>query len=183
MKLWTTFGLLAAGSALGCMASGPPLTAQDPGTPANTAGPCAPLIVDRTDLLLGTTVQFTGLPDASQVHDLSSELGLAHVVVTLDEWPDDISRLAALEMVPEESDVIVVIQGYPSSRTAIDAWRLIRGRLRVVLIVQGPPNNPVVLDWLNQMPALERVIGEMELASRAGFERLQRPLSFRRVIS
>jgi len=181
MKLWNALGLLAAGSALGCMASGPPLTAESPG-PSTHARPCAPLLIDRTDLQLGTTVQFAGLPDASQIHDLSSELGLAHVVVPLDEWPDDITRLAALEAVPEESDVIVILYDYPPSRTAVDAWKLIRARLRVIVLVSGPPANSTTLDWLTQMPALERVIAEMDVPSRAGFERLQLPLSFRRVI-
>ena len=183
MKLWNALGLMTTGALIGCMASGPPLTAEGPDTPPAAGGPCAPLIVDRNDLLLGTTVQFSGLPNASQIHDLTTERALAHVVVTLDEWPDDITRLVALERVPEESDIIVVLNGFPPSRTAVDAWSLVRGRLRLILVVSGPPMNPTTLDWLNQMPALERVIAEMDVASRAGFERLQRPLSFRRVVS
>ena len=123
------------------------------------------------------------LPDAGQMHDLSSERGLAHVVVTLTEWPDDVTRLTALETVPPESDVIVILHDYPRSRADVDIWKLVNARLRVVVLVSGPPLNPLTLDWLNEMPSLERVIAEMDLSSRAGFERLQRPLSFRRVMS
>jgi hypothetical protein len=39
-----------------------------------------------------------------------------------------------------------------------------------------------VIDDLNLMRGLERVIAEMDDPQRGGFERLQRPLSFRKVI-
>jgi hypothetical protein len=35
---------------------------------------------------------------------------------------------------------------------------------------------------LNELRALERVIAEMDQPSRSGFERLQRPLSFRKIV-
>ncbi len=182
MKPWNAVGLVATGCLIGCVASGPPLTAEGPETVERAFVPCAPLVIDRGDMRLGTTVYFSRLPDAGQIHDLTSERGLAHVVLTLDEWPDDISRLTALEAVPPEADVIVVLRGYPPSRGAVDLWKLVSARLRLVVLVTEPPMNPLTLDWLNEAPALERVIAEMEISSRAGFERLQRPLSFRRVV-
>jgi len=35
---------------------------------------------------------------------------------------------------------------------------------------------------LNEMRSLERVIAQMDTPSRQGFERLQRPLSFRKLV-
>jgi hypothetical protein len=142
----------------------------------------APLILDRSDLRLGTTVHFGRLPDATEIYDLSRELGLAHVALSLDHWPDEPPRLAALEQVPPEADVIVILRGYPPSRAAVDLWKLVQARLRLVVVVSGPPANSIALDWLNETPALERVIAEMDEPSRYGFERLQRPLSFRKWI-
>jgi hypothetical protein len=168
------------------MAAGPPLTAEQPGegSPTTTTRPSAHalLIIDRSDVRLGTTVQFDRLPDATQIHDLTREAGLAHVVVSLDNWPEDLMRMSALEQVPPESDVIVVLHGYPPSRGAVDTWKLVRTRLRLIVYVTGPPVNTLALDWLNESAALERVIAEMDEPSRAGFERLQRPLGFRRVV-
>ena len=59
------------------------------------------------------------------------------------------------------------------------AWNLIGGNLRLILIVDGPPPDRALITELNHMRALERVIAQMEHPARTGFERLQRPLSFR----
>jgi len=78
--------------------------------------------------------------------------------------------------------VIVVIPGYPPNRSAAEAWNRVNARLRIVDVVPGPPISRAVLDDLNLMRGLERVIAQMDEPSRMGFEQLQRPLSFRKVM-
>ena len=195
MRPWTATALLAAGMVVGCMANGPATTAQPPQPvtppPATAAAPpgdpathttLLPLILDRSDLRIGVTVQFTRIPEADEIGDLRQTAGLAHVVLALDAWPANYEALAALDLLPPESDVIVLLRGYPPSREAAEAWNLVRARLRLVLLVPGAPPSPTVVQDLNTMRALERVIAEVDPPSRAGFERLQRPLSFLRVV-
>ena len=195
MKPWTTTALLAAGMVVGCMANGPATTAQPPQPvappPASATlppgGPSAhpallPLILDRSDLRIGVTVQYTRIPEADEISDLLQTAGLAHVVLALDAWPADYEALTALDLLPQESDVIVLLRGYPPSREAAEAWNLVRARLRLVLLVPDAPPSITVVQDLNTMRALERVIAEVDPPSRAGFERLQRPLSFLRVV-
>ena len=195
MRLWTATALLAAGMVAGCMANGPATDAQPPrpapapppsaGAPAGGTAPRAaflPLLMDRSDLRLGVTVQFTRVPSLEEINDLRQIPGLAHVVLALPSWPGDYEPLAALNLMPQETDVIVLLTGYPPSREAAEAWNLVQARLRLVLIVPAPPPSPVVVQDLNTMRALERVIAEVDPPSRAGFERLQRPLSFLRVV-
>jgi hypothetical protein len=79
-------------------------------------------------------------------------------------------------------DVIVVLPGYPPSHGAADAWNLVRSRLRLVVVVPGPPPGSAAIADLNNMRGLERVIAQMEYPHRSGFELLQRPLSFRRLV-
>ena len=81
---WRVSTLFAAGALAGCMASGPPAPAQTP--PAPPAPPAAgassapggavllgtPLLLDRTDLRLGTTVQLAHVPSVSELHDLQT---------------------------------------------------------------------------------------------------------------
>ena len=88
----------------------------------------------------------------------------------------------ALNQAPEGVDVIVVLPGYPPSRAATDAWSYVQAQLRVVLVVPGPPPSVHTIEDLNAMPGLERVIAQMAEPSRSGFQRLQRPLSFRKLI-
>src|SRR5207247_512799 len=83
----------------GCMAGGPPLktgapAAAEPASPLGSpfatrpAGESGvPLVIDRTDLRIGTTVQFNRIPSASELYDLRLLLGLAHVVLSLPAWP------------------------------------------------------------------------------------------------
>jgi len=175
--------LLAAGMMVGCMASGPPLTAEE----GSAAGPAAvhfdgPLILDPADLKLGTTVHFQRIPTASEINDLSQVRALAHVVLTLADWPTDLNTVSALGQAPEETDVIVILPGYPPSRAASELWNYFGGRIRLVLLAQGPPPSRNVIDDLNAMRHLDRVIAQMDEPSRIGFERLQRPLSFRKVM-
>jgi hypothetical protein len=138
----------------------------------------APLILDRGDLALGTTVEFHHLPSPGELSDAANEFALRHVVVVLPSWPQlnaDLSRFSAL---PPEADAIVILPDYAPDRTALDAWNYARGRVRLIVVVDGPPRSPVQLDDLNTLRVLERVVVRMPHPSRAGFERLQRPLSF-----
>ena len=195
MRPWTATALLAAGMVVGCMANGPATTAQppQPATPPpassdrSPGGPAAhpallPLILDRSDLRIGVTVQFTRIPEADEIGDLLQTAGLAHVVLALDDWPESYEALTALDLLPQESDIIVLLRGYPPSREAAAAWNLVRTRLRLVLLVPDAPPSLTVVQDLNTMRALERVIAEVDPPSRAGFERLQRPLSFLRIV-
>ena len=195
MRPWTATALLAAGMVVGCMANGPATTAQPP-QPASPppvsadlppGGPAGhrsllPLILDRSDLRIGVTVQFARIPEADEIGDLLQTAGLAHVVLALDAWPGSYEELTALDLLPPETDVLVLLQGYPPSREAAEAWNLVRSRLRVVLLVSEAPPSPTVVQDLNTMRALERVIAEVDPPSRAGCERLQRPLSFLRIM-
>jgi len=188
---WRASTLFAAGALAGCMASGPPAPAQAPPLTPPAAGissaPGAgllgtPLVLDRTDLRLGTTVQLAHIPSVSQLHDLTLILGLAHIVVTFAEWPNDFAALQALNQTPEGVDVIALLPGYPPSQAAAAAWNYVNAALRIVIVVQGPPSSSGVISDLNGMRHLERVIAQMDEPSRSGFERLQRPLSFRKIL-
>ena len=193
MRGWNLGVLFAAGVLLGCAAGSPPLTAQPPAPSSPLGSPFAdrragfgsiayPLLLDRTDFRLGTTVQFTRIPTLIELHDLSSISALQHVVITLPQWPPEYAALEVLNQLPQESDVIVVLPGYPPTREAADAWNLISARLRLVIVVaESPPSATVIAD-LNRMRSLERVIAQMDDPRRTGFERLQRPLSFRKLV-
>jgi hypothetical protein len=195
MRTWTATALLAAGMVVGCMANGPATTAQPPQPAAAPPAPAVsppggaaaypallPLILDRSDLRIGLTVQFPRLPAAEEISELRQTTGLAHVVLALSTWPASYEELSALDLLPQESDVIVLLRGYPPSREAAEAWNLVRTRLRLVLLVPDAPPSPTVVQDLNTMRGLERVIAQVDPPSRAGFERLQRPLSFLRIM-
>jgi hypothetical protein len=178
MKLRPITAAFAAGILAGCAASGVSLDAPEaPAAPRSVQ----PIVIDRGDLRIGTTVQFGRMPTVSEVNDLRLVYGLARVVILLPTWPEDITRLEPLQGLSEEAEVMVVVRGYPPSRSAAEAWNYVRG-VRLVMIVPGPPVNPGMLDALNTMSSLERVIAEMDDPSRSGFERLQRPLGFRKFV-
>lgn len=191
MKVVRMAALLAAGILVGCMANGPSTTAQTPAPPSSPVGsPFSdravhgtlgmPLLLDRTDLRIGTTAEFDRVPTASELNDLRQLPSLAHVVLSLPAWPEHYESLDALGQLPPEADVIVVLPGYPPSRAAAEGWNYVSGRLRIVIVVPDAPPTLSVVQDLNAMRALERVIAEMDVPSRSGFERLQRPLSFLR---
>ena len=197
MKTWSYVSVFAAGALVGCMAAGPPIGAQapPPSPPPSSAAAGAssdrpmgvyalgtPLVIDRTDLRIGTTVHFSRIPTAVELHDAAQVPGLAHLVLTLPEWPTDLTALEALNRTPQEADVIVVMPGYPPSRAAAQAWNYLGVRLRIVAVVSGAPPSLAVIDDLNALRGLERVIAQMDQPTRAGFERLQRPLSFRKIV-
>jgi len=146
------------------------------------ASPGAPLIIDRGDLALGTTVTFERLPSANEIYDVQQVYGLSRVVIALPAWPDEFAALEALKLAPADVDVAVLLPGYPPSRGAAEIWNLLGAPVRIIILAEGPPPGPAVIADLNTMRNLERVIAEMDQPSRAGFERLQRPLSFRKVV-
>src|SRR5262249_38406922 len=141
-----------------------------------------PLLIDRTDLRIGTTVQFGRLPTPAELNDIQNLPALAHVVVSLPAWPVDYEPLQVLNQLPPETDVIGVRAGYPPSRAATEAWNYVSTRLRIVVVVTEAPPSAAVVGDLNSMRGLERVIAQMDQPSRIGFERLQRPLGFRKVV-
>ena len=196
MKSWNRIALLAAALLAGCVAGGPVVTARSsqpkdsadssaapPPAPAPLSAPdCAPFLLDPTDLRFGVTVQFSRLPTLPEMADLRQTSGLAHVLIMLPAWPEDFDAVADLGQVPPEADVIVLLPGYPPSRGAAEAWNMVQARLRLVMLVDGPPPSPSVVADMNDLRGLQRVIAQIDPPSRSGFERLQRPLSFRRVV-
>jgi hypothetical protein len=190
MRTWA-FGLtFAAGALLGCAASAPPPAAEPPpqlGSPFSDkrmgfASIDYPLLLDRTDFRLGTTVQFKRIPTLTELHDLTNVPALQHVLITLPTWPLQYAPLDILNQIPTETDVIVVLPGYPPSRAAAEAWNLVQAHLRIVVVVPGEPPGATVIADLNTMRGLERVVAQMDEPNRYGFERLQRPLSFRKLV-
>jgi hypothetical protein len=197
MKPRTMTSLLAAALLAGCAASAGNQEPASSAPPSADAAPLgspfsdqrmglwnasAPLLIDRTDLRIGTTVHFARVPTASELHDLTQLPGLAHLVLSLPGWPSDYARLESLAGTPPEADVIVVLPGYPPTRAAAEAWNLVRAPLRVIVVVREPPPSSAVVADLNTMRGLERVVLESDQPSRTGFERLQRPLSFRKIV-
>jgi hypothetical protein len=184
-------GLLVIGALAGCMTAAPmpqagpsgagaaDRVASDFGGPGGPGGPgTAPIILDRTDLALGTTVEFHHLPGVDELQDAAEQFAIRHVVVVLPSWPQINADLSRFSVLPPEADAILVLPGYPPDRSALDAWNYARGHVRLIVVVDGPPMSPSQLDDLNTLRALERVVSRMPHASRSGFEHLQRPLSF-----
>lgn len=158
-----------------------PAPARAPVAPPAPARPAVPLLLDTGDFGFGTSVVFDRMPSVRDIGDLAMLTSVQHVVVSLAEWPEGYEALLPLgqAILPEGADLIVILPGYPPSRAAAEAWNYLRGPLRIVLLVDGPPANRAGIDELNRIRGLERVIAEMAHPTRSGFERLQRPLSFR----
>lgn len=170
-----------------------PLEASDtlhynPGTaravvevPAPRPRPAPPLLLDPADFGFGASVYFNRIPTSKDLGDLGYLLSVNHIVISLDYWPEGYEAVLPLDqaVLPEGADLIVVLPGYPPSHAAAEAWNYLRVPLRIVLLVNGPPGNRAMIDELNRMRGLERLVADMEYPSRNGFERLQRPLSFR----
>jgi hypothetical protein len=176
-----------AGEGPGPAAAAPPPAAgaSAPAAPARRAPDpedalCAPLLIEQ-DLGFGTHVVMRRLPDASDISDLGAVSGLHQVVVALPEWPADFAALAPLQQVvmPVDVQLVVLLPGWPPTRAALDAWNLLGGSVRLIMVVGGPPTDRALIMELNRVRNLERVIAQMEHPDRSGFERLQRPLSFR----
>ena len=197
MRPWKLVSIFALGVIAGCMSAGPPMNAGPAGVTAEPQSPLGspfvspkiggisrswPLILDRADVSFGTSVYFNRLPTASELHDLDNILGVQNVVIALPAWPTETARLEDLAQLNPDATGIVILPGYPPSREAANVWNIIPARMRIIVVVDGPPVSSVIFADLNAMRGLERVIAEMDRPSRAGFERLQRPLSFRKVI-
>jgi hypothetical protein len=131
---------------------------------------------------LGTTVQYHRIPTPNELHDLTQLPSLTRVVLTLDQWPTDYARIRPLDQMPEGVDLIVVLPGWPYGRAAVDPWNYLSVPMRIIVIVGGPPPSVDAVAALNLMRGLDRVIAQMDEPSRSGFERLQRPLNFRKLI-
>lgn len=175
-------GPAAAGPPPGAVAAAPPAAgpASATGQPDLDAALCAPLLIEQ-DLGFGTHVVMRRLPDAADMDDLRSLNGLRQVVLALPEWPADYAALAPLQhaILPTDVELVVLLPGWPPTRAALDAWNLLGGNLRLILVVPGPPGDRALISELNRVRNLERVIAQMAYPDRSGFERLQRPLSFR----
>ncbi len=149
---------------------------------APNAAAAMPLVIDRGDMRLGTTVQMRRLPSLSELHDLTLLPGLARIVLTFDEWPREYAAIDVLNQLPQGVELVVVLPGWPPDRAAVDAWNYLSVPVRIAVLVAGPPESVLEVSNLNEMRGLERVIAQMDDPSRAGFERLQRPLNFRKII-
>jgi len=149
--------------------------------PAPRPRPAPPLLLDPADFGFGSSVFFDRVPTAKDLGDLGYLLSVNHIVISLDAWPEGYEAVLPLDqaVLPEGADLIVILPGYPPSHAAAEAWNYLRVPLRIVLLVNGPPGNRAMIDELNRMRGLERLVADMEYPSRNGFERLQRPLSFR----
>lgn len=149
--------------------------------PAPRPRPAPPLLLDPADFGFGSSVYFNRVPTAKDLGDLGYLLSVNHIVITLDAWPEGYEAVLPLDqaVLPEGADLIVILPGYPPSHAAAEAWNYLRVPLRIVLLVNGPPANRAGIDELNRMRGLERLVADMDYPSRNGFERLQRPLSFR----
>jgi hypothetical protein len=172
---------------LACAPAAPPVAAEVPpsgSTPAAASGSsdplCAPLLLEA-DPGFGTHVVFRRLPNAADLEDLRFLNGLRQIIVALPEWPASYAAIQPLQqaILPTGSELVVLLPGWPPTREALGAWNMVGGALRVIVVVDGPPADRALITELNRVRPLERVIAQMEHPSRSGFERLQRPLSFR----
>ena len=188
----STHCLLLAAALLAPPAAAPPARAAGgAAAPADSAAPapipipddalCAPLILDPQDYGLGTSVIYRRIPSPQEIAELQFVGAFHQLVIALGTWPATYAELQPLERapLPQGSQVVVLLSGWPPTREAVQAWNYLHLPLRVILVVPGPPTDRGVMLDLNRMAGLERVIAEMPEPSQAGFERLQRPLSFR----
>lgn len=143
--------------------------------------PVVPLLLDPLDMGFGSSAVFTRIPTPRDLNDLAYLPSVSHVIVSLPGWPEGWDALQGLNnsLLPDGADLIVLLRGYPPSRQAAEAWNYLRKPLRIVMIVDGPPADRGTILTLNAIRGLERVIADMPDPARSGFERLQRPLSFR----
>jgi hypothetical protein len=141
---------------------------------------CAPLLLDN-DPGFGTNVVIRRVPNAKDLEDMTFITGLRQIVVALPEWPATYDQIRPMQqaILPQGVEIVVLLPGWPPTREALGAWNLVGGALRLIMIVDGPPTDRSLLTEVNRVRSLDRVIAQMENPSRSGFERLQRPLSFR----
>ena len=142
------------------------------------------LVLAADEFGFGTTVVLDRLPSVRDLEAFHYITGLTRVVLQLPAWPAGWDRLQPLAQLPlpEDAEYLVIVPGYPPTRAAADAWNQVGVRVRLVALVQGPPADRTSILELNAIRVLDRVVADMDQPSRAGFERLQRPLSFRVVM-
>jgi hypothetical protein len=173
-----------AGSQDTTVASAPPPATPRPASPprgADSDDPlCAPLILDA-DPGFGTHVVMRRLPTQGDLEELSFISGLRQVLVALPEWPATYAALRPIQQVilPQGTELVVLVPGWPPTREALGAWDLLDANVRLIVVVSGPPADRALITEMNRIRTLDRIIAQMEHPSRSGFERLQRPLSFR----
>jgi hypothetical protein len=157
------------------------VAAARPDSAAAPARPAPALLLDAGDLGLGATVVFTRIPSPAEIQDLKYLESVTRVLLQLPAWPADAESVVPLEQValPEGADLVVVLPGYPETREQAAAWNLLRRPVRIIMVVNGPPVDREMVFTMNSIRGLERVIADVQRPSRAGFERLQRPLAFR----
>ncbi len=176
------FALLLPWAAPSRAASPPPADSSAAAETAPAApAPVVPLLLDPLDMGFGSSAVFTRIPTSRDLNDLAYLPSVSHVVVSLPGWPEGWEALQGLQNtpLPEGADLIVLLRGYPPTRQAAEVWNYLRKPLRIVMVVDGPPADRGTILTLNAIRGLERVIADMPDPSRSGFERLQRPLSFR----
>jgi len=172
------------GSQDSTVAAAPPPAAPKPAPTPRETGPddplCAPLILDA-DPGFGTHVVMRRLPTQGDLEELSFISGLRQVLVALPEWPATYAALRPIQQVilPEGTELVVLVPGWPPTREALGAWDLLDANVRLIVVVSGPPADRALITEMNRIRTLDRIIAQMEHPSRTGFERLQRPLSFR----
>jgi hypothetical protein len=163
-----------------------PAANATPVAPPREADPddalCAPLLIEQ-DFGFGTHVVIRRLPTAADLVNMTYITGLRQVLLALPAWPQTYAELKPLQdvILPEGAEIVVLLPGWPPNHEAIGAWNLVSANLRLIMVVDGPPADRAMIDELNHTRALERVIAQMREPSRSGFERLQRPLSYRMV--
>lgn len=158
----------------------PPPSATSPSEGDADDPLCAPLLLDG-NYGFGTHVVMRRLPTAADLNDLTAVQGFRQLLIALPQWPAGYAELRPLQqhVMPDGGEVVVLLPGWPPTREALAAWNMVGGNLRLIMVVGGPPADRALITELNRLRPLERVIAQMEYPSRSGFERLQRPLSFR----
>jgi hypothetical protein len=182
LSLLVLIGLAVAMPA--CAPAAPPVAAEVPPArstvPGGTDALCAPLLIDA-DPGFGTHVVFRRLPNAADLEDLRFLTGVRQILVALPEWPASYAEIQPLQqaILPTGSELVILLPGWPPTREALGAWNMVSGALRIIVVVDGPPADRALIAEFNRVRSLDRVIAQMEHPDRRGFERLQRPLSFR----
>jgi hypothetical protein len=140
--------------------------------------PPAMVMLDCQPSLLATTVRFQRIPTVSELNDLALDNTLERVVLDLPAWPQGVAELLPIDQAGRELPIVAVLPGYPPSAAQADAWNQLRARVRIMVLVQGTPVDRTVVQWLNTMRGLERVVVWTSDPRGARIDRLAAPVSF-----